>query len=83
MNPIHLAAFNSHTQMVRKLLDGNEKNINEGDDTGSNALMWVSLNGHNKVTELLLEHGADANAQDGRYGNALQAALLEGYKKII
>jgi ankyrin repeat protein len=83
MNPIHLAAFNGHTHMVRKLLAGNEKNINKGDGTGSNALMWASLNGYKEVTELLLEHGADANAQGGEYGNALHAASFQGHEEIV
>jgi ankyrin repeat protein len=83
MNPIHLAAFNGHTHMVRKLLAGNEKNINKGDGTGSNALMWASMNGYKEVVELLLEHGADVNAQGGKYGNALQAASFQGHEMIM
>ncbi|GFF25367.1 isoform 2 of ankyrin repeat domain-containing protein 50 [Aspergillus udagawae] len=82
MNPIHLAAFNGHTHMVRKLLR-NEENIDKGDGTGSNALMWASLNGYKEVVELLLEHGADVDAQGGKYGNALQAASSRGHEKIV
>jgi hypothetical protein len=32
------------------------------------------LRGHDSVVTLLLEKGADVNAQGGYYGNALQAA---------
>jgi hypothetical protein len=83
MDAIHLAAFNGHTRMVQKLLTGNENDTNKADDTGSNALIWASLNGHTGVTELLLQHGADANAQGGEYGNALQAASSRGHDKIV
>ncbi|GIJ92692.1 hypothetical protein Asppvi_001970 [Aspergillus pseudoviridinutans] len=83
MDPIHLTAFNGHTHIVRKLLFGNEKNINKRDNMGSNALMWASQNGYKEVTELLLEHGADVNAQGGWYGNALQAASFHGHGKIV
>jgi ankyrin repeat protein len=83
MNPIHLAAFNGHTRMVLKLLAENGNSIDEGDNTGSNALMWASLNGHEEVAVLLLERGADANAQGGFYGNALQAASIGGHEKVI
>jgi hypothetical protein len=38
----------------------------------------------NEVLSLLiLKAGADVNAQGGRYGNALQAALVGGHKKIV
>ena len=33
--------------------------------------------------QLLLDKGAEVNAQGGRFGNALQAALEGGYKKIV
>ena len=31
--------------------------------------------GHNQIVQRLLDEGADVNAQGGRYGNALKAAL--------
>jgi ankyrin repeat protein len=83
MHPIHLAAFNGHTHMVRKLLAGNEINISEGDGTGSNALMWASMSGYKEIVELLLEHKADVNAQCGEYGNALQVASFQGHEKTV
>ncbi|KAJ5625207.1 hypothetical protein N7510_001516 [Penicillium lagena] len=38
---------------------------------------------HGNALELLLEKGADVNAQGGRYGNALQAASFGGYERIV
>ena len=32
---------------------------------------------------MLLEKGAEVNAQGGEYGDALQAASLGGYEKVI
>jgi ankyrin repeat protein len=32
---------------------------------------------------LLLDKGADVNAQGGEYGNALQAASLEGHEAVV
>jgi ankyrin repeat protein len=83
MDAIHLAAFNGHTRMLQMLLSGNENNTNKADNTGSNALIWASLNGHTGVTELLLQHGADANAQGGEYDNALYAASSKGHDEIV
>ncbi|GFF75843.1 purine and uridine phosphorylase [Aspergillus lentulus] len=83
MDPIHLAAFNGHTRMVMKLLAENRNSIDEGDNTGWNALMWASLNGDEEVAELLLELGADANVQGGECGSALQAASVGGHEEVI
>ncbi|KAF1828432.1 hypothetical protein BDW02DRAFT_512307, partial [Decorospora gaudefroyi] len=37
---------------------------------------------HQRVVKLLLDKGADVNAQGGRYSNALQAALSGGYEVV-
>jgi ankyrin repeat protein len=43
----------------------------------------ASFEGHKKVVEMLLEKGADVNAQGGDYGNALHAASVEGHEKVV
>ncbi|KAF8518578.1 hypothetical protein JB92DRAFT_2634701, partial [Gautieria morchelliformis] len=48
-----------------------------------NALQVASLRGHHAIVQLLLENGADVNAQGGWYGNALQAALSQGHHPIV
>jgi ankyrin repeat protein len=40
------------------------------------ALQAAALEGHETVVRLLLTAGADINAQDRKYGNALQAAVF-------
>jgi ankyrin repeat protein len=35
------------------------------------------IRGHEAIVKLLLEKGADVNAQGGLYGNALQAASVQ------
>lgn len=45
--------------------------------------MWAALNGHDEVVQILVERGADINAQGGLYGNALQAAYSGGHAKIV
>jgi ankyrin repeat protein len=39
--------------------------------------------GHEEIVKLLLEEGADVNAQRGPYGNALYAASSKGHEKIV
>lgn len=39
--------------------------------------------GHQKIVQMLLDEGADVNAQGGYYGSALQAASVDGHKEIV
>ncbi|KAG9203889.1 hypothetical protein G6514_002050 [Epicoccum nigrum] len=43
----------------------------------------VSLFGHGALVEMLLDKGADVNAQGGYYGNALQAASARGHEQVV
>jgi ankyrin repeat protein len=52
-------------------------------DDFANSLQAASYRGYNKIVRLLLENGADVNAQGGEYGNALQAASHQGHDKIV
>ena len=45
------------------------------DGSGKTALLWASEGSHSEIIRLLLEKGADIDAQDGEYGNALQGAV--------
>ena len=36
-----------------------------------------------QIVRMLLDKGADINAQGGYYGNALQAALVYGYDQVV
>ncbi|KAJ6100146.1 hypothetical protein N7467_001681 [Penicillium canescens] len=69
MDVIHLAAFNGHEQVVHSLCAEDQSVINIADSTGS--------------YPILLECGADVNAQGGLYGNALQAACFEGHYNAV
>ncbi|KAJ5514956.1 NACHT nucleoside triphosphatase [Penicillium fimorum] len=48
-----------------------------------NALQAASQGGHQEIVKLLLDKGADVNAQGGEYGNALQGASQRGHQEII
>jgi ankyrin repeat protein len=47
-----------------------------------NALEAASIGGHEAIAKLLIEKGADVNAQGEEYGNALQAASNGGHEAI-
>lgn len=46
-------------------------------------LQAVSYRGQEKVVRMLLDAGADANAQGGCYDNTLQAAPSCGHKRVV
>jgi hypothetical protein len=46
-------------------------------------LYYAALLGFSTVTRLLLDKGAEVNAQGGRYGNALQAASVRGHEQVV
>ncbi|KAL5328216.1 hypothetical protein ACEPPN_001712 [Leptodophora sp. 'Broadleaf-Isolate-01'] len=48
-----------------------------------NALQAASLGGHEAIAALLIEKGANVNAQGGYHGNALQAASARGHEAIV
>jgi ankyrin repeat protein len=43
----------------------------------------ASHRGHDQIVQLLLEAGADINAQCGCHGSALQAAIVKGHGQIV
>jgi len=46
-------------------------------------IYYASLLGLEEIVRLLLDKGADVNAQGGEYGNALQAAASNGHEGIV
>jgi hypothetical protein len=58
-------------------------NLKRSFNSISMPLYYAALLGFSTVIRLLLDAGAEVNAQGGEYGNALQAASLEGYEQIV
>ena len=60
--------------------------LNRSRRVGSNKytfLLIAAEEGHDQLIQLLLDQGANVNAQGGEYGNALQAASYRGHDQMV
>ena len=60
-----------------------EPNLEKSDDNVPMPLYYAALLGFSTITRLLLDAGAEVNAQNGEYGNALRTASEGGYEQIV
>jgi Ankyrin repeats (3 copies) len=60
-----------------------QPDITKGSKRVAPPLYYASLAGLIESVRLLLEQGADVNAQGGYYGNALQAASAGGHDQVV
>ncbi|KAJ6003848.1 hypothetical protein N7540_013130 [Penicillium herquei] len=71
MNSLNLSSFNGHEEVVKFLLAAKKHDINTENERT------------HKSVQMILEHGADVNAQGGEDETALQAASSRGHDKIV
>jgi ankyrin repeat protein len=62
------AAQRGAAEEVRSCAVHHPELIRQRDETGATALHYAAFGGHRRVVEILLEHGAEMNATDARYG---------------
>lgn len=75
-----LAAFQLTSFLISNGADVNESSPSEHYGT---ALQAVAAKGHRGFVQLLLDNGANVNAQGGYHGSALQAAVAEKHQGIV
>ncbi|KAF2809157.1 ankyrin, partial [Mytilinidion resinicola] len=83
---LHYAARYGLFRITQKLLPSLEDaytNVVDAEDSwGRSALLLAAKYGHNRIAQLLVNKGANFNAQGGR-SNALQWAAASGDKEIV
>jgi ankyrin repeat protein len=83
MTPIRLAAMSNHDKVLDHFLDKTGMDLHAKDEAGRTALYWASELGHDKILQMLVDRGADVNAQGGYYGSVLRAASAQGHEKVV
>ncbi|KAI9766598.1 MAG: hypothetical protein M1840_006409 [Geoglossum simile] len=72
------------TKELLSMLGGNIAISTDSRDSYGRSPLWLAAAyGHGVVVKLLLEKGADVNAQDGFYGNTLRMASYRGHEQIV
>ena len=85
-NPLHAAAFSGNHEVVRILIEYDPAGIHAKSLSGSMPLHWASGSHYLKdgsVPRLLLEHGADINAQTHAGRTPLHFASFNGALEVV
>ncbi|KAL7917246.1 hypothetical protein ACQKWADRAFT_307277 [Trichoderma austrokoningii] len=70
--------------VVKLLIVDNAANIEAKDTVGRTSLFWAAVGGHERVIELLIEQGADLEAEDTEYGwRPLSIAAKKGHEAAV
>lgn len=80
--PLHQAAFNGQSEIVRSLLSAYPDMIDTANDVGETPLILAAREGNNEFVSLLVEHGANVNLADNLQHTALYYASERGYNEI-
>lgn len=81
------ASERGHVEVVRELLTNSDIDVNHINNLHWTALLEAIILGdggetHQKVVQLLVEHGADVNISDSEGMTPLEHAQASGYHKI-
>ncbi|KAJ9607047.1 hypothetical protein H2200_008119 [Cladophialophora chaetospira] len=84
MNAIQLGGLLGHESMLLLMLQRKkDHDIDESDWLGHTALIWASKYGHERVVQILLDHGANVDTREGICGTALYLASEHGHEKVV
>jgi len=80
---LHTAAIFGLTKTVSCLL-ATGSDVSMGEGIGYTSLFWAALFGHESTVRLLLEKGANVDANNtGNGGTALHVAAIQGHEEVV
>ena len=82
MNDLVVVALNGLETILKIILDAESVDLEKKDSDGRTALIWASLEGHEKIANMLLDQGADVHARN-EIDTALIAASRRGHEEIV
>jgi hypothetical protein len=77
------AAESGNTAVFSYLIGLGNFDTDSKDAKGRTPLYIAAQKGATAIARMLLERGADVNAEGGEYGNALQAASYNGHRALV
>jgi len=83
VTPLHAAARNGHKAVVQELVQHDDIQIDAKDDAGATPLAWAAKEGHSSVVAVLLQSGANINAQIHDLRTPLHVAATYGHKAVV
>ncbi|MDA0976739.1 MAG: ankyrin repeat domain-containing protein [Proteobacteria bacterium] len=81
--PLMISSFYGNIQVVKYILNENEKDINFVDDSGHTALMLAGEKGYSEVVQYLLDKNASTKVTDKNNWTPLMVASQNGNLDII
>lgn len=82
LTPLHLAAWNKHTDVAALLL-ADKADVNARADDGWTPLHYAAFNGDTNMAALLLANHAEVNARDHTGWTPLHEAAFYGHKDVV
>lgn len=81
---IHCLAYAGHTDSLKAMIDGSEKqDLTQKDSLGNDALIWASLRGWSDTVEFLLEAKSDVTVANKAGLTALCLAANHGHLEVV
>ncbi|KAK5645047.1 hypothetical protein RI129_006347 [Pyrocoelia pectoralis] len=81
--PLHFASYYGHQEVIKLLLFSTKENINYADKKQRTPLLLAAEKGYTQVVQLLLENGADVNAENNCNLTALCYAVMQSDEKGV
>lgn len=81
--PLMISCSAGRLEVVRYLITLPQVDVNIHNSNGQTALHYAASRNHPQITSLLLENGANVNAQDKYHATPLHRAASQGHEKVV